>query len=153
MASGVATPGTLPSTETRDRPLAISLAGERWRRVAAWLLWGGFGLVLVLAASAPVARTGDGLPRLAAAVSDALSHDFLDLEFRFSVSNGRLLAYLAKYGEVISRTFSGDRATVHCRLSRKHLGALRDDPEIEIHPYVASSINRHGAEGAVGEVA
>ena len=91
--------------------------------------------------------------RLAAAVSDALSQDFLDLEFRFSVSNGRLLAYLAKYGEVISRTFSGDHATVHCRLSRQHLGALRDDPEIEIHPYVAAPMSRHGAEGAVGEVA
>lgn len=99
------------------------------------------------------ARTGDGLPRLAAAVSDALSQDFLDLEFRFSVSNGRLLAYLAKYGEVISRTFVGDLATVHCRLSRQHLGALRDDPEIEIHPYVAAPMSRHGAEGAVGEVA
>jgi GTP-binding protein HflX len=99
------------------------------------------------------ARTGDGLPRLAAAVSDALSQDFLDLEFRFSVSNGRLLAYLAKYGEVISRTFVGDLATVHCRLSRQHLGALRDDPEIEIRPYVAASINRHAADGAVGEVA
>ena len=101
------------------------------------------------------ARTADGLPRLAAAVSDALSQDFLDLEFQFSVSNGRLLAYLAKYGEVISRTFSGDRATVHCRLSRKHLGSLRDDPEIEIHPYTASPMARHDAtgDGAVGEVA
>lgn len=99
------------------------------------------------------ARTGDGLPRLAAAVSDALSQDFLDLEFRFNVGNGRLLAYLAKYGEVISRTFAGDQATVHCRLSRKHLGPLREDSEIEIRPYVASAIGRHGAEGAVGEVA
>jgi GTPase len=101
------------------------------------------------------ARTGDGLPRLASAVSDALSQDFLDLEFRFSVSNGRLLAYLAKYGEVISRTFAGDRATVHCRLSRKHLGSLRDDPEIEVRPYVASPLGRHAAAGdeAVGEVA
>nr|WP_232536407.1 GTPase HflX [Lacipirellula parvula] len=101
------------------------------------------------------ARTEDGLPRLASAVSDALSQDFLDLEFRFSVSNGRLLAYLAKYGEVISRTFAGDRASVHCRLSRKHLGSLRDDPEIEVHPYIASPLGRHTAAGdeAVGEVA
>lgn len=101
------------------------------------------------------ARTADGLPRLASAVSDALSQDFLDLEFRFSVSNGRLLAYLAKYGEVISRTFAGDQATVHCRLSRKHLGSLRDDPEIEIHPYVASPLGRHNAadDESVGEVA
>ena len=48
---------------------------------------------------------------------------------------------------------AGDLATVHCRLSRKHLGPLREDPEIEIRPYVATTIGRHGAEGAVGEVA
>ena len=106
------------------------------------------------AAVAISARSGDGLPRLAAAVSDALSQDFLDLEIRFNVSNGRLLAYLAKYGEVISRAFSGDLATVHCRISRKHLGALRDDPEVEVQAYDGvAPLNRRDADGAVGEVA
>jgi GTP-binding protein HflX len=81
------------------------------------------------------ARTGEGLSRLAAAVSDALSQDFLDLEIRFNVSNGRLLAFLARFGEVLSRTFAGDQAYLHCRISRKHLGAIREDPAVEVRPY------------------
>jgi GTPase len=102
------------------------------------------------------AKTGDGLSRLASAVSDALSQDFLDLEFRFDVSNGKLLAYLAKYGEVLSRTFAGDRATVHCRISRQHLAAIREDATVEVHPHgIAASVGRNGqgSDGAVGEVA
>lgn len=76
------------------------------------------------------ARTG--LADLAAAVSDALSHDFLDLEIKLPVSDGRTLAYLAKYGEVLSRTFTEVQVTVHCRLARKHLGPLEDCESIEI---------------------
>jgi GTP-binding protein HflX len=102
------------------------------------------------------ARNGDGLAKLTAAVSDALSQDFLDLEIRFDVSNGRLLAFLAKYGEVLSRTFSGDRAIVHCRLSRKHLGTIREDHTVDIRPYdLAAVVARNGqaSDEAVGEVA
>jgi GTP-binding protein HflX len=100
------------------------------------------------------ARTGDGLPRLAAAVSDALSQDFLDLEIRFSVSNGRLLAYLAHYGEVLSRNFTGDEATVHCRIARRHLESIREDPSVEVRPYEpAAGSGALPDENAVGEVA
>jgi GTPase len=100
------------------------------------------------------AKTGDGLARLAAAVSDALSQDFLDLEIRFDVGNGRLLAFLAKYGEVLSRTFSGDRASVHCRISRKHLAAIREHADADLRPYEGTAASRNGsAGGAVGEVA
>jgi GTP-binding protein HflX len=102
------------------------------------------------------AKTGDGLSRLAAAVSDALSQDFLDLEIRFDVGNGRLLAFLAKYGEVLSRTFAGDRASVHCRISRKHLAAIREHADAELRPYdaaAAASRNGKASDGAVGEVA
>jgi GTP-binding protein HflX len=102
------------------------------------------------------AKNGDGLAKLTAAVSDALSQDFLDLEIRFDVSNGRLLAFLAKYGEVLSRTFSGDRAIVHCRLSRKHLGTIREDHTVDIRPYdLAAAVARNGqaSDEAVGEVA
>ena len=38
------------------------------------------------------ARTGEGLSRLAAAVSDALTHHFLDVDIETDVANGRLLA-------------------------------------------------------------
>ncbi len=102
------------------------------------------------------AKTGDGLAKLAAAVSDALSQDFLELEIRFDVSNGRLLAFLAKYGEVLSRTFAGDRAIVHCRLSRKHLGTIREDRSVDVRPYdLAAAVARNGqtSDEAVGEVA
>jgi GTP-binding protein HflX len=102
------------------------------------------------------AKTGEGLGKLAIAVSSALCQDFLDLEIRFDVSNGRLLAYLAKYGEVLSRTFSGDRAVVHCRISRAHLGTIREEPSVDVRPYdISAAVARNGqaSDEAVGEVA
>ena len=101
------------------------------------------------------AKTGDGLSRFAKAVSDALSQDFLDLEVRFDVSHGRMLAFLSKFGEVLSRTYSGDQAILHCRISRKHLGTLREDPSVEIRPYESAVAARHEHLGddAIGEVA
>jgi GTP-binding protein HflX len=81
------------------------------------------------------AKTGEGLTRLAAAVSDALSQDFLDLDIHCDASDGRLLAFLAKYGEVLSRTFTGDRAVIHCRIARRHLGRLHESPNVAIHSH------------------
>ena len=105
------------------------------------------------------ARTGEGLARLAAKVSDALSHDFLDLEIRCSSSEGRLFAYLANYGEVLSRSFSGNEASIHCRISRRHLGELREFSGVELHAWTGHS--RAALQGSddldedrdVGEVA
>jgi GTP-binding protein HflX len=103
------------------------------------------------------AKTGDGLSRLANAVSDALSHDFLDIVVECDSSDGRLLSFLAKYGEVLSRTFVGHRASIHCRIARTHLGRLREDPAVEVRPYVAPGIvpatGSHLENDAVGEVA
>jgi GTP-binding protein HflX len=70
------------------------------------------------------ARTGEGLSRLATAVSDALSQHFLDVDVEMDVANGRLLAYLAKNGEILSRTYADQRVSVHCRIPRKHLGQI-----------------------------
>ncbi len=83
------------------------------------------------------ARTGTGLTQLANRVSSALSRDFLDLEIRLDASNGRLLAYLAKYGEVLSRTFVENQVVVHCRISEQHVGPIREDPGLTIRPYQA----------------
>lgn len=66
------------------------------------------------------AKTGEGLHRLANAVSTALTQHFLDVDVETDVANGRLLAYLAQHGEILSRTFTGDRVTVHCRLPKKY---------------------------------
>jgi GTP-binding protein HflX len=73
------------------------------------------------------ARTGEGLGRLAAAVSDALTQNFLDVDVETAVSNGRLLAALAKHGEILSRTYANDRVSVHCRMPRKYLGQISAD--------------------------
>lgn len=70
------------------------------------------------------ARTGEGLNRLASAVSGALTHHFLDVDVETGVANGRLLAGLAQHGEVLSRTYSEDRVSVHCRMPKKYLGTL-----------------------------
>jgi GTP-binding protein HflX len=73
------------------------------------------------------ARTGEGLSRLATAVSDALSQHFLDVDIETDVANGRLLAYLAKNGEILSRTYAEDRVSIHCRIPRKFLGPIHAD--------------------------
>jgi GTP-binding protein HflX len=70
------------------------------------------------------ARTGESLSRLAVAVSEALSQHFLDVDVETDVSNGRLLASLAKNGEILSRTYAEDRVSVHCRMPRKFVGQL-----------------------------
>jgi GTP-binding protein HflX len=87
------------------------------------------------------AQTGEGLSQLASQVSQSLSRDFLDLEIRLEVSNGRLLAYLARHGEVLSRTFVENQVIVHCRISQKHLGILRDAHDVEVQPYGGASNN------------
>ncbi len=70
------------------------------------------------------ARTGAGLSRLAAAVSDALTQHFVDVDVETDVANGRLLASLAKNTEILSRTYTDGRVSVHCRIPRKFLGQL-----------------------------
>jgi GTP-binding protein HflX len=73
------------------------------------------------------ARTGTGLKQLACEVSDALSRNFVDIHVETGVENGRLLAYLAKHGEVLSKRFNEQRVTVHCRISQRHLGRIREE--------------------------
>jgi GTP-binding protein HflX len=70
------------------------------------------------------ARTGEGLSQLAAAVSDALTHHFVDVDVETGVANGRLLASLAKNSEILSRTYTDGRVSVHCRIPRKYLGQI-----------------------------
>jgi GTPase len=70
------------------------------------------------------ARTGLGFERLAFAVSDALSRSFCDVDVETGVDNGRLMAYLAAHGEVLSQCFDDSRATIHCRLPRKYVAQI-----------------------------
>jgi GTP-binding protein HflX len=73
------------------------------------------------------AKTGEGMTRLSSAVSDALTQHFVDADVETDVSNGRLLASLAKNTEVLSRTYTDDRVSVHCRVPRKFLGHISAD--------------------------
>ena len=81
------------------------------------------------------AHTGEGISNLANKVSQALSRDFLNVEIELDVSNGRLLAYLAEHGEILSRTFDENRMKVHCKISGKHLGSVRESPGVQVRPY------------------
>ncbi|MEM7314933.1 MAG: GTPase HflX, partial [Planctomycetota bacterium] len=77
------------------------------------------------------AKTGEGLDQLSLAVSDALSSAFRDVDIETSVSNGKLMAYLAAKGEVLSRRYEGDRVIMHCKIAQKYLGRV-DDPDAVI---------------------
>src|SRR6476469_5273652 len=72
------------------------------------------------------ARTREGFERLHHAASDALSRSFADIDVETSVANGRMLAYLAAHGEIIERSYDGDRVIVHVRLPQRHLGPLHE---------------------------
>jgi len=80
------------------------------------------------------AYTGEGIEQLAFAVSDALSHNFLDVDVETGVENGRLLAFLAARGEVLSRTYDGNRVTIHCRMPVKYVGRIdRNEADVRTH--------------------
>jgi GTP-binding protein HflX len=80
------------------------------------------------------ARSGEGMDALAVAVSDALSRSFVDVDVETGVENGRLMAYLAAHGEVLSRTFSDSRVVIHCRVPQGLLGRLeREDVTVRRH--------------------
>jgi GTP-binding protein HflX len=80
------------------------------------------------------ARTGAGLANLAAAVSDALSCSFADVDVEINIENGRLLAYLAAHGEVLSKHYNDSKVVVHCRIPQKHLGRITGE-QLTIRPH------------------
>ena len=90
------------------------------------------------------AKTGAGLQQLAESVSEALSSHFEEVDIETSVGNGKLLAYLGRYAEVLSRTFSDDRVSVHCRIPREHLGRISTE-EAVIVPRETNGENSNGA--------
>jgi len=80
------------------------------------------------------AQTGQNLDQFATAISDALSRSFRNVDIETSVSNGRLMAYLARHGEILSQQYHEERVTIHCRLPQKYLGRIdEDDVHIQDH--------------------
>jgi GTPase len=86
------------------------------------------------------ARRKIGLEKLADVVSQALSRGFVDVDIETAVDNGRLLAYLAANGEVLSQRYNDSRVIVHCRISQFHLGRLHDDRAV-IRPHTNGNGN------------
>ena len=96
------------------------------------------------------ARSREGFDRMAMAVSDALSRTFRDVDVETGVANGRLMAYLAAHGEVLSQRYDNDRVTIHCRLPARHLGRIHE-ADTTIRDHVASA-NGH-ANGSANDSA
>jgi GTP-binding protein HflX len=84
------------------------------------------------------ARTGDGIPALARAASDCLGRGFRDVDVRTDPGNGRLLAWLGRHGEVLSRHFTDDHVTVHCRIPAALLGQIAPQ-EATVTPHVGAA--------------
>jgi len=84
------------------------------------------------------ARTGEGLGVLSQAVSDALSRSFVDLDVEAPASDGWLLAYLARHGEVLSQHYIDDRVTIHCRIPQEHVARIGQN---------GTSVRPHGMPG------
>ena len=80
------------------------------------------------------AKTQVGFDRLAHAVSDALSRSFFDVDIETGVGNGKLMAFLAAHGEVLSSRYSDDRVTIHCRIPHRHLSRIHEADTI-VHPH------------------
>jgi GTP-binding protein HflX len=80
------------------------------------------------------AKSGLGLTNLAAAVSEALSQSFLDVDVELGVDNGRLMAYLAAHGEVLSKRYYDSRVVIHCRIPAQHLQRI-ESGSIGIRPH------------------
>lgn len=93
------------------------------------------------------ARSGQGLPQLAAAVSAALTHSFLDVDVETGVENGKLLAQLAAHGEILSKRYNDSRVVVHCRIPQKALSHFYGHDTV-IRPHNASS-NGNGSAAAL----
>ncbi len=95
------------------------------------------------------ARERHGLEELAHRVSDALSASFLDIDVELGADNGRLMAYLAAQGEVLSKRYQDERVTIHCRLPKKHLGRIQEwggvvRDHVDIAPSENGQANAHG---------
>ena len=73
------------------------------------------------------AQTGYGLEKLATRTSDALGRSFRNVEVETDCGNGRLLAWLAKHGEVLSKRFDDKRMIIHCRVPPAVLGRIDPD--------------------------
>ncbi|HEX3727868.1 MAG TPA: GTPase HflX [Pirellulales bacterium] len=98
------------------------------------------------------AHTRQGIDELEQAVSAALSHGFLDVDVETGVENGRLLAQLSSYGEVLSKRYTDSRVIVHCRIPQRALSHVRAG-DVEIRPHGQPHGEIPGINGTNGSTA
>lgn len=79
------------------------------------------------------AKTQEGFKDLHQAASDALSRFFRDVDIEFDVSNGKLLAYLAAHGEVLSTKYTETSVQAHVRMPQKYLGRIEHQAKVTEH--------------------
>jgi len=80
------------------------------------------------------ARSRAGIGQLTLAVSESLSRNFLDIDVEMGVENGRLMAYLAANGEVLSTRYTNGRVVVHCRIPKRFRGEI-DREGVIVQPH------------------
>ncbi len=95
------------------------------------------------------ARSGLGLEGLTAAVSEALSKEFVDVEVILSVANGRVAALLAKEGEILFRQYTDEVVTIRCRLPKHLLGRLERENDVRICGYTGNATHGNAAQSVV----
>jgi GTP-binding protein HflX len=71
------------------------------------------------------AKEGKGIDTLVEAVGEALGREFLDLEIEVDPSDGKLLAYLAAKGEIVSQQFDADIVQVEVKMPARVMGPVR----------------------------
>lgn len=94
------------------------------------------------------AKTRAGFDELHQVVSDALSRSFQDVDIEMRVDNGKLLAYIAAKGEIVSTQYGEDMVKVHCRLPLKYLGRI-DPTDTIITPHSPAGWTTGGSEASV----
>ncbi|HJN09708.1 MAG TPA: GTPase HflX [Pirellulaceae bacterium] len=86
------------------------------------------------------AATRQGLDKFALAVSDALSKTFRDVDIETGVDNGKLMAYMAAHGEILSRRYNEARVVIHCRMPEKFLGRINEQGT-DVRPHTAPALD------------
>ena len=99
------------------------------------------------------AMTAEGFDRLHTVVGDALSRSFQDVDIEMSVGNGKLLAYLAAKGEIVSTQYREDVVLVHCRIPQKYLGRIDYDDTIVMPHNAAGWIDETEQESTIDTAA
>lgn len=84
------------------------------------------------------AKTGSGFDLLHKRVSETLSRCFRDIVVETDIGNGRLVAWLANHGEVVSKKYSETHVTVHCRMPEEFASAINPQ-EAKVTPWTAGS--------------